>query len=184
MILDSPEYNAFASPGGHVFLTKRLVEAATSEDMLAAVIAHELAHIILKHGLSMISDMGLTAEMATTADRAAEFSGNSPSAQRLMIFRTSVSSIVDTMMRNGYSRPQEYAADREAVSILAASGYDPRALVDILRILQRVQRSQTGGFNATHPTPAQRIANVEGVARQYRIQDTRSYRVPRFRSFR
>jgi predicted Zn-dependent protease len=157
------------------------VEAATSEDVLAAVIAHELAHIILRHGLSMISDMGLSNEMAATADRAADFSGNSPSAQRLISFRTSVSSIIDTMMRNGYSQPQEYAADREAVAILAAAGYDPRALVDMLRILQRAQRSQTGGFNTTHPTPAQRIANVEGVARQYRIQDTRSYRVPRFR---
>jgi predicted Zn-dependent protease len=184
IILDSPEYNAFASPGGHIFLTRRLVEVTTSEDTLAAVIAHELAHIILKHGLSMISDMDLSNEMAATAERAANFSGNSPAAQRIMTFRSSVSSIIDTMLRNGYSQPQEYAADREAAAILAASGYDPRALVDMLRILQRVQRSQTGGFNTTHPTPAQRIANVEGVARQYRVQDTRSYRVPRFRNSR
>jgi predicted Zn-dependent protease len=184
IILDSPEYNAFASPGGHIFLTRRLVEAATSEDVLAAVIAHELAHIILKHGLGMISDMGLSSEMAAVAERAADFSGNSPAAQRLMIFRGSVTSIIDTMMKNGYSQPQEFAADREAMAILAASGYDPGALVDMLRILQRAQRTQRGGFNATHPTPEQRIANVEGVARQYRIQDTRSYRVPRFRNSR
>jgi predicted Zn-dependent protease len=184
IILDSPEFNAFASPGGHIFLTRRLVEVTTSEDMLAAVIAHELAHIILKHGLSMISDMGLTGEMAATADRAADFSGNSPSAQRLMSFRGSVTAIIDTMMKNGYSQPQEFAADREAVAILAASGYDPGALVDMLRVLQRAQRSQTGGFNTTHPTPEQRIANVEGLARQYRVQDTRSYRVPRFRNSR
>jgi predicted Zn-dependent protease len=182
IILDSPEFNAFASPGGHIFLTKRLVEVTTSEDMLAAVIAHELAHIILKRGLSIISDMSLSNEMAATADRAANFSGNSPSAQRLMGFRNSVASIIDTMITNGYSQPQEYAADREAVAILAASGYDPRALVDILGILQRVQRSQIGGFNTTHPTPAQRIANLEGVTRQYRVQDTRAYRVPRFRN--
>jgi predicted Zn-dependent protease len=184
IILDSPEFNAFASPGGHIFLTRRLVEAATSEDMLAAVIAHELAHIILKHGLSMISDMSLSNEMAATADRAADFSGNSPAAQRLTFFRSSVTAIIDTMVKNGYSQPQEFAADREAIAILAASGYDPRALVDMLRILQRAQRSQGGGFNTTHPAPAQRIANVEGVARQYRIQDTRSYRVPRFRNSR
>jgi predicted Zn-dependent protease len=184
MILDSPEFNAFASPGGHIFLTRGLVEATTSEDMLAAVIAHELAHIILKHGLSMISDMSLSNEMSATAGRAADFSGNSPAAQRLMGFRSSVTSIIDTMMKNGYSQPQEYAADREAAAILVASGYDPQALVDMLRVLQRVQGSQTGGFNTTHPTPAQRIANVEGLVRQYRIQDTRSYRVPRFRNSR
>ena len=183
IILDTPEYNAFASPGGHIFITRGLVEASISEDTLAAVIAHELAHIILQHGLSMISDMSLSGEAAAMAQRAAELS-NSPGAQRLMAFRNSVSGIIDTMMKNGYSRTQEYAADREAAVILAASGYDPEALVEILRVLQRVQSSQYGGFNTTHPTPAERITNVEGVARQYksRVQDTRSYRVPRFKN--
>jgi predicted Zn-dependent protease len=182
IILDSPEFNAFATPGGHIFLTRRLVEVTTSEDTLAAVIAHELAHIILKHGLSMITDMSLSNEMSATAGRASDFSGNTPAARRLMNFRGSVTSIIDTMVKNGYSQPQEYAADREAVAILAASGNDPGALVEILAILQRVQRQQIGGFNTTHPTPEQRIANIEAVTRQYRVQDTRSYRVPRFRN--
>jgi predicted Zn-dependent protease len=182
IILDSPEFNAFASPGGHILITKGLVEAATSEDMLAAVIAHELAHIILKHGLNMISEMSLSNEMAANANRAADLSRNSPAAQRLMGFRNSVSSIVDTMMKNGYAQPQEFAADREAVAILAASGYNPGAMVDVLNILQRVQASQTGGFNTTHPTPAQRIANIQGVTGQYRVQDTRSYRTQRFKN--
>ena len=183
IILDTPEYNAFASPGGHIFITRGLVEAAVSEDTLAAVVAHELAHIQLQHGLNMISDMSLSGEAATMAKRAAELSGN-PGAQRLMTFRSSVSGIIDTMMKNGYSRTQEYAADREAAAILTASGYDPEALVEILKVLQRVQGSQRGGFNTTHPTPAERITNVEGVARQYkgRVQDTRSYRVPRFKN--
>src|SRR5215469_12178386 len=60
MILDTMQFNAFASPGGHIFLTRGLVEATTSEDMLAALIAHEMAHIQLKHGLNLISSMDIT----------------------------------------------------------------------------------------------------------------------------
>ena len=55
LILDSPELNAFASPGGHILVTKGLVESAASEDMLAAIIAHELAHVKLKHGMAIIN---------------------------------------------------------------------------------------------------------------------------------
>ena len=181
IILDSPEYNAFATPGGHIFVTKKLVEAAASEDMLAAIIAHELAHILLKHGIAIINDMKLTDEMTAAANRAADFAGkDNAAAQRLMLFRNSVAKTIDTMLKNGYSQSQEFEADREAVTLLLKSGYDPAALQDMLKILQRVQKSQKGGFNATHPSPADRIANIENL--RYRTQDTRSYRVPRFRN--
>lgn len=180
MILDSPEFNAFASPGGHILLTRGLVELATSEDMLAAVIAHELAHIMLKHGSHLINDMELNNEMTTMANKAADLAGrNTPAASRLMNYRNSVSAIIDTMMKNGYSQDYEYEADLEAVKILASSGYDPLALRDILKILQQVQSSQPGGFNTTHPSPKDRLANLETVNWLYRPQDSSS-RAPRF----
>ncbi|MDR2716878.1 MAG: M48 family metalloprotease [Treponema sp.] len=180
IILDSPEYNAFATPGGHIFITKKLVEAATSEDMLAAIIAHELAHILLKHGIAIINDMKLTDDMTAAANRAANLAGNNAAAQRLMLFRDSVTKTMDTMLKNGYSQSQEFEADREAVTLLQKSGYDPMALQDMLKILQQVQKSQKGGFNTTHPSPVDRIANVEKL--RYQTQDTRKYRVPRFKN--
>jgi len=181
IILDSSEYNAFATPGGHIFITRKLVEAAASEDMLAAIIAHELAHILLKHGIAIINDMKLTDEMTAAANRAADLAGkNNAAAKRLMLFRDSVTKTMDTMLKNGYSQSQEFEADREAVALLAKSGYDPMALQEMLKILQQVQKSEKGGFNTTHPSPADRIANVENV--RYRTQDTRKYRVPRFRN--
>ena len=182
LILDTPEFNAFATPGGHIFITKGLVEATTSEDMLAALIAHELAHIILKHGEAIIKDMSLTNEMAAIAGQAAALAGNSQAAQRVMLLRNSVAATIDTMVKNGYSQPQEYAADTQALALLAASGYSPGALVELLQVLQRVQSSQSGGFNSTHPTPAQRISNIQGAIARYQVQDTRSFRVPRFRN--
>jgi len=181
MILDSPEYNAFATPGGHILVTRGLVEAATSEDTLAAIIAHELAHIILRHGISMIDDMKINEDIAAMARQAAAFAGpGNPGAQRALAMRNSVSGIIDTMLKNGYSRPQEFEADKSAVALLAAAGYDPNAMVDILRILQRLQSGQRGGFNSTHPSPAERLANVGSPGLLYRVPDTRSYRINRF----
>jgi len=180
-ILDSPDFNAFASPGGHIFLTRGLVEAATSEDMLAAVLAHELAHVILGHGLGMIRTMEFAGDAAAIAGRAADFVGaESEAAARLMSFRDSVSGIVDALVRSGYSRDQEFAADRKAVEILIAAGYNPRALVEMLQILQRQQGSHPGGFFDTHPPPADRIRNLEAVIRQHRGADTSAHRRPRF----
>ena len=183
MIINSPGYNAFATPGGHIFLTKGLVDAAPSEDALAGIIAHELAHIILRHSASIIDDMRITEDAASMAQQAAAFAGRgNAGAQRALAFRNSVAGVLDTMMKNGFSRPQEFEADRTAVELLAKTGYDPGGLLDMLTILQRVQRSQSGGFNSTHPTPDERIANIRPVISRYRVADTRSYRVQRFKN--
>ena len=184
IILDSLEFNAMATPGGHIFITRGLVEAATSEDMLAAVIAHELVHVMLKHSIDVIEEMKITGEMSAMADRGAALTGGSEAANRLLSFRNSVSAVIDTLVKNGFSQAQEFEADREAAALLAASGYNPWALPEMLQILQRVQAAQRGGFNTTHPSPSERIENVEGSIRLYRIEDTRSYRALRFRNIR
>jgi len=184
-VLDTPEFNAFATPGGHIFLTRGLVEAAESEDMLAAVIAHELAHVMLDHGLSMIREMAFVDDAARMARRAADFAGGGAEAERLMDFRDSVSAIFDALVRNGYSREQEFAADRKALELLAAAGYNPEALLYMLRILEQRQGENPGGLLDTHPSPAERIANVETALRQmgawtWQTRDTGAYRRARF----
>ena len=182
MILDSNEFNAFAAPGGFIFITRRLVELATSEDMLAAVIAHELVHIMLKHGVSTIEEMRLMDEMTTMAHRGAVLSGNTEAVTRIMNFYNSVSSVVNLLTMNGYSQDREFEADREAVALLAAAGYNPQAYVELLRLMERVLGPQTGGFYSTHPGTRDRISSVEPVVRRYRVEDTSSYRTNRFRN--
>lgn len=182
-ILDSPEFNGFASPGGHIFVTKGLVELVSTEDMLAAVIAHELAHIKLKHGSSIIADMRFYDDMLSISDQAVELSGrNSPAVQRLMNFRDSVTALIDTMFKNGYSQTQEFEADQEALILLALSGYNPRALPEVLGLLQRAEASKTIGLTATHPSPQERIANIDRLIRDRQFRDTGSYRAPRFKN--
>jgi predicted Zn-dependent protease len=182
IILDSAEFNAFATPGGHILITRGLVEATASEDMLAAVIAHEFAHILLMHGVSMIADMRLNDALTATATRAGELAAReSQEAARAVLFRNSVTKLADVMMKSGYSQAQEFEADTAAITLLAASGYNPGALLEMLKVLQTVQSSQRGGFGVTHPSPAERIANADRMTGRYRIQDTGSSRTPRFR---
>ncbi|WP_461246705.1 M48 family metalloprotease [Treponema sp. R6D11] len=182
MILDSNEFNAFATPGGHIFITKKLAESTTSEDMLAAVIAHELAHIVLRHGINIINETKEENELSAIADWAASTAAKqSAEAARAASFRDSiVTKYVDVLMRSGYSQRQEFDADLEAVVLLARAGYDPGALKDMLKVLQSVKGSSTGGLYSTHPSPEQRIANVEVL--KFNKNDTLPYRVPRFKS--
>jgi hypothetical protein len=181
LILDSPGFNAFASPGGHIFITRGLVEAAPSEDALAGIIAHELAHVILRHSTSIIDDMKINEEISSMAAEVAAIAGERNSGdRRILAFRNSVNVFFDTMMRNGYSQPQEFEADKYAMALLAASGYDPGGLLEMLRILQRGRNGQGDSLNSTHPSPSERIANLENEIYLYRVTDTRSLRVPRF----
>jgi len=181
MILDSNEFNAFATPGGHIFITKRLASSASSEDMLAAVIAHELAHIVLNHGVNIINETKVENELSAVADWAADVAAKqSPEAARAATFRNSITRNVDILMRSGYSQRQEFEADLEAVVMLAKAGYDPNALKEVLKVLQSARGSSSGGFYSTHPSPEQRIANIEVLKTPK--NDTLRYRAQRFRS--
>jgi predicted Zn-dependent protease len=179
LILDSPEFNAFATPGGHILVTRGLVEASTSEDVLAAALAHEFAHILLKHGTGIIADMRLNNELSATASRAADIASRE-NAARAVLFRNSVTKLADTMMKSGYSQAQEYEADTAAITLLAASGYNPGALMELLQILQLAV--QKGGLASTHPSPAQRISSANQMTGRYNVPDTRSSRTARFRN--
>ncbi|MCL2557786.1 MAG: M48 family metalloprotease [Treponema sp.] len=162
-IIDSPDLGAYSTPGGHIFLTSGLVRAADSEDMLAAVIAHELAHVSLSHGLAMIDAMSFSESAAEIAALAAEFQGDERAARLMLDFRRSVSAVVDGLARSGYSQAQEFEADAQAASILAAAGYDPGALIEALEMLARSGGPGSGGFFATHPSPQTRMARVRDV---------------------
>ncbi|MCL2127361.1 MAG: M48 family metalloprotease [Treponema sp.] len=181
MVLDSGTFNAFATPGGHIYITRGLAEAAPSEDALAAIIAHEMAHVFLKHGVGIINSMEIVNEADIMAQQAAEFAGlDKEKTQRVLGFRNAVTGFFDTMVKSGYSKPQEYEADKAALALLASAGYYPGGLLDILKALQNAQRNQKEGLFSTHPSPAERIANIEREIARYRVNDTRSRRVPRF----
>jgi predicted Zn-dependent protease len=178
-ILDSTEINAFATSGGHIFVTRGLINAARSEDALAGVIAHEIAHIQLQHSIKAIRNSRVTQALMVTGTSAAGAATGYNVNQLTDIFNESVGEIVTTLVNNGYSRDQEYQADNTAMSLMAAAGYNPSGLLDMLRQLSSVQTSSSG-FGKTHPTPAQRITNAEKTVGSYRVTDTGSSRQARF----
>jgi predicted Zn-dependent protease len=182
-VLNTGEINAFATPGGHIFLTRGLVECAGSEDALAAVIAHELAHIQLRHAETMIKDQRLVHDLSQTADRAAALVLRNLSPQeRVVFFDRNIRDMVNTFFKNGFAQSQEFEADIMAVSLLHNAGYDPSALVTMLQVLETVQPLNSGGFNTTHPSPAARLANLEKISLTGEGRTTRAYRISRFTS--
>ena len=183
-ILDTDEICAFASPGGHIFISRGLIAVTPSEDTLAAVIAHEVAHIQLRHVAAILSNERTVQDLSAAAERAASIASRHLTAQeRAVLFRESLSVTVNTLFRNGYSREQEFEADRMARLLLINAGYDPAALAELLGILS--QRLRSGNMDSTHPTPATRIAslgNLPGNIRTGTGRETLSDRRPRFNS--
>jgi len=177
-LLDSNEINAFATSGGHIFVTRGLVNAAKTEDALAGVIAHEVAHIQLKHSIKAIKNSRITQALLVTGTSAAGAAAGMDVKQLTDVMNESVGEIVQTLVNNGYSQTQEFEADNKAMSLMAGAGYNPSGLIDMLKSLSSVQVSGSG-FGKTHPTPAQRISNAEPLAAKYTVANADS-RVARF----
>ncbi len=160
LILDTDEINAFGAPSGFILVSRGLLRCAASEDEVAAILAHEIGHVSLQHGLSAIS----AGRWAEAAKQIALYAGQTSSSGLLRDLTGSfggvVTDIAKTMITSGYSRDLEKAADLEAVRILHDTGYDPSALVRVLQVMKSRFTPTSQGFARTHPDPAVRIAYV------------------------
>jgi Zn-dependent protease with chaperone function len=200
-LLDSDEINAFATPGGHIFITRGLVTAAASEDALAAVIAHEIAHIQMRHGVKAVTTgrivqaimAGAGSGVETAMEKAEEIANVTGLDINAVagIFNQVTGEMVSALVNNGYAQVQEFNADYTAVTLLAAAGYSPQGLPDMLRELEKTQKSRSDmsagfnhGFSRTHPSPAQRLSAIQPTIGLYRTTDEHPYRQSRFNAVR
>jgi len=160
LLLDSDEINAFAAPGGLILITRGMARLCRSEEELAAVLAHEIGHVQLGHGLRAIQSARLTSAFTIIAAEGAKQFGSDSLRELTEAFEGSISDITHTLTSAGYSRRLEREADAACVAILRDSGYDPQALIRMLE--QMENRLQPGGldFAKTHPSPADRIRDV------------------------
>ncbi|MDR2193991.1 MAG: M48 family metalloprotease [Treponema sp.] len=183
-ILDTDEINAFATSGGHIFITRGLLNATDSEDALAAVLAHELAHILLQHSIKSIKNSRFTGAIQQVAGIAAEAAGLD---ELTKIFDESIREAVNSVLDKGYSREQEYEADATAISLLAAAGYTPSSIVEMLEKL-KTQGSGTTAFpsvgsvlQSTHPSADDRLVEVRKKLVPYQnVTDNSAIRKIRF----
>jgi predicted Zn-dependent protease len=159
-ILDSAEVNAFACPGGTILITRGMLRTVRNEDELAAVLAHEVAHINHRDGIAAISKSRWTEALTIIGSEAAKTYGSKDVAQLATIFEGSVDDVFKTLVVNGYGRSQEYEADRTALRYLAATGYEPKALEDFLVRLASSENGSGGGILKTHPACFDRLENV------------------------
>jgi predicted Zn-dependent protease len=163
LLLDSDEINAFAAPGGFIFLSRGMVRLCRTEDDLAAVLAHEVGHVELQHALRAIKSSRLTSALTTLAMEGAKNFGGEQLAQLTQAFEGSITDITGTLMNSGYARKQERQADEAALRILQAIGYDPHALVAVLDEMQKDLKPDGHDFAATHPPPAERVKDLRGM---------------------
>jgi len=178
MILDDLSVNAFSTSGGHIFLSRGFLDIVTSEDMLASIIAHELAHIQLQHSIGELKHIRFTQQLSADRNR---MSRNARGAQN-EAFTESIGQMVDALFSRGYSQLQEFEADSAAYAMLAASGYNPDSLIDLLRIIDKTTGNKTAALNTSHPLPMQRIANLEKQKTSFQRINNSAVRTDRFNS--
>lgn len=161
LILDSEEVNAFAAPGGFILVTRGLIRCCKDEESLAAVLAHEVAHVQLEHGLQAISASRWTSFLKTVAVEAGKTLGGEALKEAVGALEGTIDDISQELVNDGYGRKLEYEADAAAVTILARSGYRAAGLTDMLSELGRKTKPGGGGFGHTHPTPEDRLDRVK-----------------------
>ena len=158
-VLATDEVNAFACPGGLILVTRGLLANTKNEEELAAVLAHEIAHVTLRHGVAAIQKANLAEAFTYLGAGAAQATMNQQDLNKLTnLFDGSVNDIVQTLVTSGYSRDAEMEADRLGREFVANTGYDPQALVSVLGCMN--DHGGNGGMFATHPAPKERIASL------------------------
>jgi predicted Zn-dependent protease len=150
-VLEAPQVNAFAVPGGTIFITHGLLMRMRSEAELAGVLSHEIVHVVKKHHLKAIQKGALTSLSADAAGSALN-NVNPQARAKLISFGTELYS-------RGLDKGDEFEADRLGVVIAARGGYDAYGLPGVLQTLQAMNAhdSALALMFKTHPTPAERL---------------------------
>ena len=182
-VLDTEEINAFACPGGIIFVTRGMLRVVQSEDELAAVLGHEIGHVSQKHGLKAISKARWTEVVTTMGAEAAKTYTGAELASLISLFEGTVDDVFQTLVVRGYGRAQEYEADSLAIQCLESSGYDCDEFLHLLERLKAAQNEESGGIFATHPNIADRVERIKAdLDTSGRVSTARGHRLARFAS--
>jgi predicted Zn-dependent protease len=179
-VLDSPEINAFALPGGYVYVTRGIMAYMESEADLAGVIGHEIGHVTARHGAQRATseqNAGLGVFAASILGAVAEAYGVAGAGQ----LAGQVSQNVAAGYIASYGRDQELQADGLGAEYLSRSHYDPRNMIDVITVLKNQERfaadlaqaegrpaPKQGDWLASHPSNDQRLQTITQLASQYK----------------
>lgn len=149
-IIDDDDINAANAGGGQFYVTTGLLQKA-SEDQLRGILAHEIAH----------DDLGHVAKLQTLG---AGLGIGIVLLEQLLPGSSAVTPLAGNLIARGYSRKEEYAADRHGVTILSRAGYSKNVLIEALRWVSRASGGGGGGFLSTHPATDDRIEELRRLA--------------------
>ncbi|MCD4775132.1 MAG: M48 family metalloprotease [Candidatus Aegiribacteria sp.] len=163
LVMNSTEINAIACPGGFILICSGLIDLASNEDELAAILAHEVSHVALSHGILSIDQARWTEFGILVANESAERSGINEVQAAAEDYGELVEDVVSNIITKGYSQETEFQADSLAAEICANAGYDPCALASILQTMSAIDSRSGPGFWQTHPSPEDRITAINAV---------------------
>ena len=170
-VVNARDINAFALPGGPMYVNRGMIEAARSEGEMAGVMAHELSHVALRHGTAQATKSQKYSTLAAIAGIAGAIATRNAGVGQLAQAPFAVYLLK-------FSREYETEADVLGAQIMAQAGYDPRDLANMFRTIEQ-QGGGGGGFLSDHPSPSDRYARINREAQYLRVtnanRDTREF---------
>lgn len=159
LLADPRIVNAFALPGGQVFITAALFNRLENEDQLAGVFGHEIGHVVARHGAERIAKQELTQGLTGAAVVA---SGDYSTAQ--------AAQMIGSLVNMKYGRDQELESDELGVRFMSQAGYNPEALLGVMKILEEASGGQRAPeWQSTHPAPENREQRIlEAIEKWHR----------------
>lgn len=156
-VISDKELNAFAIPGGHVYVTTGLVNLANDQE-LASVLAHEVGHVVARHSLKTLQQAQMLGGIADLIGSVTGIAGETAGQ-----LGTMAAQIVGSGLLSVHNREEEREADFLGVHTMAKAGYDPNAMVTMFQKIQRVGESNSdllGAIFSDHPDVDERIENT------------------------
>ena len=159
-VLNDPQtINAFALPGGQVFITDALLSKLETKGQIAGVLGHEMGHVLARHGSQQLAKSQLTDGLIGAVAVAAS-NPNDPNGASA----AQIAAVVGQLVGLRYSREDELQADELGVRLMSEAGYDPRAMLQVQEILiKSSEGGQPPEFFSTHPNPENRIERIQAA---------------------
>lgn len=158
-VIDSPVINAYAAPGGYIFLTRGALDLMHSEAELAGVLAHEIAHVTQRHIVKALKIKAKDDSVTGSVGRVIGSTGSSAN----VIFDQAVGKAMDILFTKGLKRQDEFEADKVGILLTALSGYEPVAYYQYLQRLQPYLEKDSAELHKTHPSIKSRLAKLQKI---------------------
>ena len=161
---DDRTINAFALPGGQVFITEALYRRLQTEGEVAGVLGHEVGHVVARHGAEHLAK----AELIQGLGGAAVIASYDPDRPGSTYRNAAIAQAVGQLVNMRFGRDDELESDRLGLRFMAQAGYDPRAMIGVMRTLAEAAegRGRMPEFFSTHPNPGRRIEHIEQAIAQ------------------